>query len=131
MVKVLVVEDDKQLSTILRDKLTKEGFSITTCGNGKEALEKVATEEFNIILLDLIMPVKTGFDFIESYLAENKNPLSIIVLTNLSEDLSKLKVYQKGIIEYLVKADSSLEVIIAKIKEVLNKKPKFFQNHTF
>ena len=117
--RVLIVEDDNQLATVLQDKLTKEDFSVSVCSDGQEGLVKVKTEKFSIILLDLVMPVKNGFEFLESYLDNTRNPLPIIVLTNLSDFSSKMKAYKKGGVSYMVKADVSLDKVVNKIKETL------------
>jgi DNA-binding response OmpR family regulator len=119
MNKVLIIEDETQLSTALQEKLTIEEFETVVCTDGQEGLTKVKEEKFNIILLDLVMPVKNGFEFLDSYLSETEDPLPIIVLTNLGDFSSKMKAYKKGIISYMVKTDVSLDQIVDKIKEML------------
>jgi CheY-like chemotaxis protein len=125
MIHVLVVEDDVALGTILHDKLAKEGLSVYLDKDGQEALDIVKVESFDLILLDLVMPGKNGFDFLDEYLATNKNPVPIIVLTNLADFSSKLKAYEKGISAYLVKADTPLDTLVKKITETANSKHKF------
>lgn len=125
MIHVLVVEDDIALGTILHDKLAKEGLSVYLGKDGQEALDIVKVESFDLILLDLVMPGKNGFDFLDEYLATNKNPVPIIVLTNLADFSSKLKAYEKGISAYLVKADTPLDTLVKKITETANSKHKF------
>jgi two-component system response regulator ResD len=119
MIKILVMEDEKQLSSALKSKLTNEGFEVTACGDGQQGLAKVATEIFSIILLDLVMPVKDGFEFLDSYLNSTREPLPILVLTNLSDFSSKIKAYKKGAVSYLIKTDVSMDDIVSKIKEML------------
>ena len=118
MTNVLVVEDDTKLANVLEEKLTKTGFYVSVCHNGQEGLDKLKVEKFNIVLLDLLMPIKDGYEFLESYLNITHYFLPIIVLTNLSEFSSKMKVFKRGVISYMVKADVSMEDIVDKIKEL-------------
>ena len=78
--KILIVDDDDRFRTILEKTLSAEGYEIKTVANGEEALELVAREHFNLILIDLIMPRKDGFQTIES-LMENNPEISLIAMS--------------------------------------------------
>lgn len=118
--KVLVAEDDNFLQKIYQKKLEHEGFTIITANNGIEAVEKTKSELPNIVLLDLMMPQKNGFDA----LAEIKNDpatkeIPVIVLSNLSQESDIEKVMKLGASDYLIKSNLSLENVLGKIQEHL------------
>lgn len=120
MKKILVAEDDKFLSRAYKAKLTKAGFEVKLASDGAEALETLKTFLPDLILLDLIMPVKDGF----AVLTEIKtNPawkkIPVIVASNLGqkEDIDKSK--QLGAVDFIVKSDLSLENVIKKINSLL------------
>lgn len=120
MKKILVVEDDKFLSSAYRLKLTKAGFEVKLASDGNEALNTLVDYTPDLILLDLIMPVKDGF----AVLAElHANPLwktiPVIVASNLGqkEDVDKSK--QLGASDFIIKSDLSLESVINKINVLL------------
>lgn len=60
--KILVVDDDELVLIAISELLTPSGFSVTTCANGPEALERVASDRFDLVILDVIMPEMDGFE---------------------------------------------------------------------
>ena len=86
MAKVLVAEDDKYLASAYRVKLTKAGYELKIASDGQEALEILKTFTPDVMLLDLIMPVRDGFSVLEEI---KKNPslknIPIIITSNLSQ----------------------------------------------
>jgi DNA-binding response OmpR family regulator len=124
MKKILVAEDDKFLSKAYKVKLTKAGFDVQLALDGNEALTILKTFTPDLILLDLMMPVKDGF----AVLAELKaNPawknIPVIVASNLGqkEDVDKSK--QLGAVDFIIKSDLSLENVIKKINALLQVSP--------
>ena len=118
--KVLIVEDDKFLSKALKDKLTRENFDVVTAFNGQSALDELARGTFDIILLDLIMPVMDGFDALKQIKANKatKN-IPVIVLSNLGQDTDMVRVTQMGVVDYFVKADTPITDIVGQIEKHL------------
>lgn len=120
--KILLVEDDKFLRTLLEKRLKAEGFEVEIAVDGDEALNKVVTVSPNLVLLDIILPKISGFTFLEEIQKdENLKKIPILILSNLgqAEDIEKGKKF--GVIDYFVKATTSIEELVKKIKEVCNK----------
>lgn len=117
---VLIVEDEKPLVAALRRKITDAGFDVREAYDGQEALLKVAQKKPDLILLDLILPVKDGLSVLRSLKSseENKN-IPVIVLTNLSDDKKVFEVLKAGGSDYLIKVNYSLDLVISKVKERL------------
>jgi two-component system, OmpR family, alkaline phosphatase synthesis response regulator PhoP len=117
---VLVVEDDTFLSSVHKNKLTKEGFETLIAANGEEALKMAAEKKPDIILLDLIMPVKDGFETLEEL---KKNPslknIKVVILSNLSQDEDKKRVLEMGAVDYVVKANVAFREIVDLVKKHL------------
>ena len=118
--KILIVEDEKPLAKALELKLTHAGFIISVCLNGEEALSLIAENQYDLILLDLIMPKVNGFSVLQKIKEQNINT-PVIVSSNLSqaEDINKAK--DLGALQYFVKSNTSLAQIISYITDALNK----------
>lgn len=107
--KILVVEDEKNISDIVIKYLKKSGFDCMLASNGFEALELFSKEKFHLILLDVMMPGINGFEVLESIRAISDVP--IIMLTAKQEEVDRLKGFEKGADDYVVKPFSPRELI--------------------
>jgi DNA-binding response OmpR family regulator len=117
IMKILIVEDDKFLRLLLERKLKNENFEVVAAEDGEEALEKIVTEKPDLILLDIILPKKSGFAVLEEINKdENLKRIPVFIISNLGqpEDIERGK--NLGAKEYFVKAGLSLEELIKKIK---------------
>lgn len=117
---ILVAEDDVFYANIYKSKLTAEGFEVVVAHNGDEAMNFIATRKPDILLLDLIMPEKDGFQTLELLRANQATKdLKVIVLSNLGqdEDIKRTKAY--GVIDYVVKSDISIQNLVKVIKDAL------------
>jgi DNA-binding response OmpR family regulator len=115
--KVLVAEDDKFLSNAYRVKLSKAGIEAKLATDGNEALQILKTFTPNVILLDLVMPVKDGFATLQEIKANSEwKSIPVIVASNLGqkEDIEKGK--KLGAADFIVKSDLSLDELITKLK---------------
>ena len=116
--KVVVAEDDKFLSKAFKDKLEREGFVVFVASDGNEALKLIKKEKPNIILLDLVMPVKDGFEVLEEMrLDSSLKKVPVIILSNLGQESDIQKGKELGAVDYLIKADFTIGSIVKKIKE--------------
>lgn len=117
--KVVWVEDDKLIGTILGKKLIASGFDLFHAKNGPEALQYLSNNVPDAIVLDLLMPGMTGFDILQKMKADPrlKNVPSMI-LSNLNKqsDIERAKVL--GAQKYLVKAAASLDQIVGEVKNL-------------
>ncbi|HEX8762976.1 MAG TPA: response regulator [Candidatus Saccharimonadales bacterium] len=114
--KVLIVEDEKPLSHALTLKLTNEGFVVTTAQNGQECLDAVKKGHFDIILLDLMMPVMDGFQVLQKLKEFGPMPY-VIVLSNLSQREDEERVLSLGAQKYFIKSNTPLAVIVDEVKK--------------
>ena len=123
MTKVLVAEDDKFLSKAYAAKLKKEGFDVVLAGNGEEAVEKTKSEKPDVVLLDLIMPKKDGFDSLSDIKKDQttKN-IPVVILSNLGQEEDIERGKKLGAVDYLVKSNISIQDVVNKIKQVLAEK---------
>ncbi|MEK7635932.1 MAG: response regulator [Patescibacteria group bacterium] len=121
MKKILLVEDDSFLSSLLKNRLQKEGFDIVLAKDGDEAVNYLKNTNPDLLLLDLILPKKTGFEVMEEIRSnpqlQKNSSLPIIVISNLGQQEDIAKSRQLGAIEYYIKAKVSIDELVGKIKE--------------
>ncbi len=119
--KILIIEDEAPLRMALEEKFGNEGFDVVTADNGEDGLMLAQEQMPDLILLDIILPKMNGFDVL-NHLSKNDTTkeIDVIVLTNLSETGKVGDVVRKGVSEYLVKADWTLEELLEKVKNKLN-----------
>ena len=117
---ILVAEDDSFLASAYRIKLSNVGYEVIIVSDGEKVLQELGKKIPDILLLDLIMPGKDGFETLKDIRPQKKyEKLPIIVASNLgqSEDIQRAK--QLGATDYIVKSDLSLEELSEKIKSYL------------
>jgi len=120
MSKIFIVEDDKFLKELISKKLKSEGFEIDCAMDGEEALEKLKSSKFDLILLDLILPGMDGFKTLEKLKEDAKlSSIPVIILSNLGQREDIEKGMKLGAVDYLVKAHFTPNEIVEKIKKVL------------
>jgi len=117
--KILVAEDEKAIAKALELKLKHEGFSVKLALNGKEALDILSKEKFDLVLLDLMMPKLDGFGVLDG-LKNIQNKTPVIVVSNLGQEEDKKRVKSLGAIDFLVKSDTPVAEIVNKIKKYFN-----------
>jgi DNA-binding response OmpR family regulator len=101
--KILIAEDELPLSKALQLKLSKQGYNVVPAYDGQEAFDKLSKEKFDLLLLDLVMPKKDGFELLKD-LQANKIKVPVIVTSNLGQEEDVNKTKQYGVKGYLVKA---------------------------
>ncbi|MBL6669739.1 MAG: response regulator transcription factor [Flavobacteriaceae bacterium] len=117
--KILLVEDDPNFGTILKDYLNLNDYEVTLAKNGIEGFEKFVKEQFNLIILDIMMPYKDGFTLAKEIREKNDTiPIFFLTAKTLKEDV--LKGFKIGGDDYLTKPFDS-DVLLAKIKAILNR----------
>ena len=119
--KILLVEDDPNFGRILKDYLTINNYEVSLAVNGIEGFEKFNRSEFDLCILDIMMPFKDGLTLAKEIREVNEViPLIFLTAKNLKDDV--LKGYKIGADDYLTKPFDS-EILLAKIKSILNRKP--------
>jgi DNA-binding response OmpR family regulator len=120
MKKILVAEDDRFLSNAYRIKLTKMGYEVTVMSDGDQVMKYLKDNTPDLILLDLIMPIKDGFDTLNEIRAQTKfKKIPIIVASNLGQGEDIKKATEMGATDYIVKSDLSLQELVEKINSYL------------
>ena len=123
MSKILLVEDDQFLSSLLKNRLLKEQFEVLNAEDGPKALEILKTVRPDLILLDIILPGKSGFEVFEEIKADprfqGKNAIPVIVISNLGQESDVERSRELGAADYFVKARSSIDDIVKRAREVL------------
>lgn len=119
MAKVLIIEDEESVAKVLRDKFQNQGIEAEYVFNGKDGLEKILNEKFDFVVLDLILPVMDGFQFLEE-IRKRGLTLPVVVTTNLSaeEDIERAK--SLGVKDYFVKVDTPIDKIVDYVKNSLS-----------
>ncbi|WP_369715844.1 response regulator transcription factor [Leptotrichia alba] len=118
MYKVLIADDNKQIVSILPEYCKKNNFIVSTVFNGEDALKEVEENKFDIVLLDVMMPKKDGFDVCREVRKFSNVP--IIMITARGEDYEKIMGLEIGADDYIVKPFSPGE-IIARINAILRR----------
>ena len=119
--KVLVVDDEKLIVKGIRFSLEQEGMEVDCAYDGEEALEKTQTSEYDIILLDLMLPKLSGLEVCQQIREFSQVP--IIMLTAKGEDMDKILGLEYGADDYITKPFNILEVK-ARIKAILRRSAK-------
>ncbi len=117
---ILLVEDDPFLSSVLRMKLEKESFKVVRAADGDEALNFLTEQGVkpDLILLDLILPKKNGFEVLEIIRQDPLlEKLPVIIISNLGQPSDIERGKALGVIEYFVKARLSIEELVNKVKK--------------
>lgn len=117
---ILLAEDDKFLRRAMEVALSKRGFRVLLAADGQQALDLLETERPDLILLDLLMPRKTGIEVLQEL---RKKPatadLRVLILSNSSKELEIHEATNLGVSGYWIKANLSLQELSDRIEAVL------------
>lgn len=121
-IKILIIEDDSFLLSMYAAKFELENFTVLLAQDGDKGLRLALKEVPDIILLDIILPKKDGFEVLKGLRAdeETKN-MPVILLTNLSQKDDIDKGVELGVVDYLIKAHFTPSEVVDKVKKVLSK----------
>jgi two-component system alkaline phosphatase synthesis response regulator PhoP len=117
--KILVVDDEQSIVTLLQFNLEQAGFKVISASDGKEALEISKKEKPDLMILDLMLPEISGLDVCKE-LRQNKISLPILMLTAKDDELDKILGLELGADDYLTKPFSPREVV-ARVKAILRR----------
>ena len=122
MAKLIIIEDDSFLLSILAEKLKEAGFGIEMAADGEDGLNKIKSGDFDLVLLDIVLPKIDGFKILEELRGGNQlKKIPVIILSNLYDKNNIDKAILLGAKEYIVKAYNTPEEIVLKIKSFLKK----------
>ena len=123
--KILIVDDEEGIRKVIKEYCANEQYQTDEASNGKEALEKLKTNDYDLMILDIMMPEMDGFSMLKE-LEDNKH-IPTIVLSARGEEYDKLSGFDLGIDDYLTKPFSPKE-LIARVKAILNRTNKVITN---
>ena len=117
--KILVADDERPMAKALELKFTKEGFIVKTVSNGREALDAMKSEKFDLLLLDLMMPRVDGFAVLAE-LKDRGDKTPVIISSNLSQEEDIRRVKELGAKDYFVKSDTPISKVVDNVNKVLS-----------
>lgn len=112
---ILIVEDERPLAHALELKLGHDGYQTTTARTGTEGLKEAQSGNYDLILLDLILPELDGFAILTQLRSEN-NTIPVVILSNLGQEEDKQRVAQLSVSQYCVKSNMPLAAIVNAVK---------------
>ena len=118
MEKLLIIDDDIELVSLLAEFLSLENFDVETACDGEEGLQKTLDGNYELILLDVMMPRMNGFEMLK--LLRQKSDIPVLMLTAKGEDINKVSGLELGADDYLAKPFSERE-LIARIRAILRR----------
>jgi len=129
MKNILIAEDEKLLAKVLKEEFEDAGFDVISAFNGLDALKELRSKsnEIDLVILDLLMPVVDGFQVLEEMRkdqAHNLSSIPVIVLSNLGQDDEIKRAFQSGAADYFVKSQHPISEVVEKVKHFLEKPQK-------
>lgn len=118
--RVLVVEDERDMNRIICKKLKVEGYSVDSCFDGGEALDYINGTSYDIIIMDIMMPVKNGYEVLKE-IRENGNSVPVLFLTAKDAVEDRVKGLDLGADDYIVKP-FHFDELMARIRVMLRRK---------
>jgi len=121
-IKILIIEDEKDLVNVLEKKLLYEGYEVSIAYDGQEGIDKIKAINPDLIILDIVMPKMNGFEVLENLKKDKKfSSIPVIVLSNSGYSVDLDKVLDLGAVDYLIKAEFDLDEVIKKIEKTIGK----------
>lgn len=122
--KIVLAEDEEYVARSYIRKLQIEGYDVLHASNGEEALKMILTQKPDLVILDLMMPLKTGFEVLQDIQATDDQGIKnipILVASNLGQKSDIDTALSLGAVDFLVKSNISMKELIAKIQKYLPK----------
>jgi DNA-binding response OmpR family regulator len=119
MAHILIVEDEEKMVSLLKDNLEFENYQVSSAKDGKEGLAKIRNSVFDLILLDVMMPLLSGFDLCKQIRADGITT-PVIMLTAKGEEIDKVLGLELGADDYMTKP-FSLRELLARIKAIMRR----------
>ncbi|MBU0670630.1 MAG: response regulator [Patescibacteria group bacterium] len=116
--KILFIDDDNFLRAVFGKSLKDSGFEVETAENGKTGFEKLKTFSPDLVLLDLVMPEYTGFDFLKLKNEEGKHKdIPVVIVSSMAQQEDIERAMEMGAVDYMTKDSMSLRVADKKIEK--------------
>jgi CheY-like chemotaxis protein len=122
--KILIVDDEEVIRKFLRIHLTKLGYEVEEAADGEQAIEQLGKEDFDLLICDILMPKKDGWEVIKELKSNPKTKgIPVIVLTAKNEDSDMFKVYDLGAEYYMTKPFTKAQLLFG-LKLMFNEAPE-------
>lgn len=119
--KIVIVEDDRFLSLVLKGRLEKEGYEVIPAYDGEEGLAIVRKELPALVVLDLVMPKMTGFELMEKLSMDPQTSrIPVVVASNLGQESDIQKAKNLGVRDYYVKVQTSVDELVKMFKRIMD-----------
>ncbi len=116
MKKIIIIEDEEVLCSLLEKKLTEEGYQVETAKDGEEGLSKIRANRPDLILLDIIMPKMGGFELLEEMQKDdNLRGIPVVVVSNSGQPVEIDRAQKLGAKDWLVKTEFDPQEVIDKV----------------
>lgn len=121
MAKILIVEDEEIILGLLKRKLEKEGYEVFIARNGEEGINKIKEIKPDLLLLDIVMPKKGGFEVME-YMRKSKEfkDTPVIVVSNSGQPVELDRARKLGATDWLIKTEFDPQEVIKKVKKQIS-----------
>ena len=117
MSKVLIVEDDQALRDVFSLIVRSDGYEVEVAEDGAEGLQKLNSFSPDIVLLDMLMPVKSGLEFMqEANMSKTHPDTTVVILSNLSESGTIDQALKLGAVKHMIKSDVSPDMLLAELR---------------
>ena len=124
MNKILIIDDDRELCALIKRSVQSEHIEADFCNTGKEGLQKLKDQEYQLVVLDVMMPGMDGFETLEEIRKENSLP--ILMFTSKNDSISKVRGLRAGADDYLTKP-FDMDELIARIVSLIRRYTRFNQ----
>lgn len=117
---ILIIEDERFISELYNRALEKAGHKVTICSDGEDGLREAETDNYDVILLDIMVPTMTGFEIMKRLRADDAKPLrsKIIISTNLEQSEEDRENIERQADGYLVKAEMTPKELVAYLSQL-------------
>ena len=122
MARILIVEDDKDLNMAYQTILKKAGHDVDAALNGQEALEAADKFKPDLILLDLLMPIMGGLEFLQHYNLDQRPNVKVLIFTNMENSPEVNEAYNLGATRCIIKSWTAPQSLSKVVDDVLGKK---------
>jgi CheY-like chemotaxis protein len=120
--KILLIEDEELIISLLSKKLAKEGYEVTLARNGEEGLKVMPEFKPDIVLLDIIMPKKGGFDVLEAMSKEDDlKSIPVIIISNSGQPVELDRAKRLGAKDWLIKTNFDPQEVVEKVFKQIGK----------
>lgn len=126
IMRLLVVEDEKDLRDIIKKRLVKEHYTVDTCGDGLEAMDYIAMTQYDGMILDIMVPGKDGLAILKE-IRDQGNDTPVLMLTARDGIEDRVRGLDLGADDYLVKP-FAFDELLARIRVMMRRKPRFMSN---